>query len=86
MKALKILKQYNNQSLESRYLYNLAGIMYYNGNSDKAFTCLDRSRELKIKLEENESLAMVYGLYGNFYTIINNLTLAIEYRERAATQ
>ena len=41
---------------------------------------------VKINLEENESLAMVYALYGNIYTDLNDHSQAIEYRERSSSQ
>ena len=85
-KALKLLQLYDDQSAESRCLYNLAGHMYYADKPREALTWLDRSRELKINLEENESLAMVYALYGNIYTILNDHSQAIEYRERSSSQ
>ena len=85
-KALKLLQQYEDQSGESRCLYNLAGHMYYADKPSEALTFLDRARELKISLEENESLALVYALYGNIYTILKDHSQAIEYRERASSQ
>jgi len=85
-KALKMLQLYDDQSAESRLLYNLAGHMYYAGKPEAAITYLDRSRELKISLEENESLVMVYALYGNIYAILSDHSMAIEYRESAAAQ
>jgi len=85
-KALNLLKAFNDHSWESRLLYNLANVKYLGGEPHEAITCLDRSKELKIELEENDSLVLVYNTYSYIYTLLNDFSNAIDYRERASTQ